>query len=109
MSDPDPPCYSPAAIAYLGGDMPGKQPQCSHSWYNEAVRLQATLIRYGRFKKQLLENNNYLDGERHVFQLLQDLFTAFQVDTHVDEVQEVGDVEPAVSKESSRATPRLAR
>ena len=47
MSDPDPPCYSPAAIAYLGGDMPGKQPQCSHSWYNEAVRLQATLIRYG--------------------------------------------------------------
>ena len=49
-----------------------------------------------------LENNNYLDGERHVFQLLQDLFTAFQVDTHVDEVQEVGDVEPAVSKESSR-------
>lgn len=43
----DPPNYSPAAIAYLGGDMPGKQPQRSHSWYKEAVRIQSTLVRYG--------------------------------------------------------------
>ena len=42
MSDPDPPCYSPAAIPF-----PGKQPQRSHGWYKEAVRIQATRVRYG--------------------------------------------------------------
>ena len=47
MSDPDPPCYSPAATAFLVGDMPGKQPQRSHCWYKEAVRIQETLVRYG--------------------------------------------------------------